>query len=265
VWYSTKRGTLRRHGYAHHGGSALLAATVGRLPVARHETTFSLGILLHPWVEGASLLDVGCGNGRYLDLMRALGWSRVVGVDTSASAVRAAREQLGIEAHCGDVRDVGLPDGSFHAVSISHTLEHVDDPAAVLAEIRRATKPGGRIAIVVPNVRSLLSRTLRESWLHLDTPRHLVVFSPRGLRSAVERAGLQLESLTTSPRGAYGVALLSMIRAAGEPHPGFKDPPRFGLRRRLAARTLAGLERALCAARASVGEELFAVARAPGP
>ena len=61
---------------------------------------------------------------------------------------------------------------------MSHTLEHVDDPTAVLAEVRRVVRPGGRIVIVVPNVRSLTSRILREHWLGIDTPRHLVNLSP---------------------------------------------------------------------------------------
>jgi 2-polyprenyl-3-methyl-5-hydroxy-6-metoxy-1,4-benzoquinol methylase len=84
--------------------------------------------LLHPYVEGGSLLEVGCGSGRYLDLMRALGWKRVVGVDFSAKAVEQAKDTLGLEVYCGELRDVVLEPESFDAVSLSHTLEHVPDP-----------------------------------------------------------------------------------------------------------------------------------------
>ena len=262
-WYALRRGVLSRHyGYFGLGGSALLAATVGRLPPVRGMATFSLGPLLHPLVPGGALLDVGCGSGGYLDLMRALGWRRVVGVDTSPAAIRQARDVLGLEAHVGDVREVQLPEGSFDAVSMSHTLEHVDDPAAVLAELRRITRPGGRIAIEVPNVLSLCSHLLGSHWVGVDTPRHLVNFSPRGLETAVGRAGLRLESLRTSAEGARGVALFSWSRARGDDHAIYTDAAyRFGAGRRALAIGLAGLERALCAARIDAGEEIWAVAR----
>src|SRR4051794_41018242 len=133
TWYALRRGVLSRdYGYRDLGGSALLAATVGQLPPIRGVAAFSLGPLLHPLVPGGALLDIGCGSGSYLDLMRALGWSRVVGVDTSPAAVRQARDVLALEAHVADVREVHLSEASFDAVTMSHTLEHVDDPAEVL-------------------------------------------------------------------------------------------------------------------------------------
>ena len=263
TWYALRRGVLDwDYGYRDLRGSALLAATVGRLPLVRGAAAFSLGPLLHPLVPGGALVDLGCGSGRYLDLMRALGWCRVVGVDTSPAAVRQARDVLGLEAHLGDVRDLRLPEGSFDAVTMSHMLEHVDDPAEVLAEARRITRRGGRIAIEVPNVRSLSSRLLGSHWVGLETPRHLVNFSPRGLRTAVERAGLRLESLQTSAQGARGVALFSWSRARGDDHAIYTDAAhRFGAGRRALATGLAGLEHALCAARVDAGEKLWAVAR----
>ena len=263
TWYALRRGALsRNYCYRDLGGSALLAATVGRLPPVRCMAAFSLGPLLHPLVPGGALLDIGCGSGRYLDLMRALGWCRVVGVDTSPAAVRQARDVLALEALVGDVREVHLPEGYFDTVTMSHTLEHVDDPAEVLAEARRVTRPGGRIAIEVPNVRSLSSRLLGSHWVGLEPPRHLVNFSPRGLKTAVGRAGLRLESLRTSAQGARGVALLSWSRARGDSHATYTNAAHgFGVGRRALATGLAGLERALCAARVDAGEKIWAVAR----
>lgn len=264
LWYMTVRGTLRaRYGYEHLGGSRLLGATLGRTPPLHARATFSLGPLLHPWQPDGALLDVGCGSGRYLDLMRALGWSRVVGVDISERAVRTARDALGLEAYEGDMREVSFPAASFDAVSLSHTLEHVDDPVALLKEIRRVTRPGGRVAIIVPNVRSMLSRLLGEHWLGLETPRHLVNFTPLGLRIVLEEAGLQIASLTTSPQGSYGVALFSLSRARGDPRDVYtNERHRFGIWRRSIAGAASSLERALCAAGRPAGELIAAVARA---
>jgi SAM-dependent methyltransferase len=261
AWYSAKRGALARRGYTELGGSRVLGRAVTVVPVLGDAATFSQGVLLHPWVPGGALLDVGCGNARYLDLMRALGWSRVVGVDTSAAALRQVDRELDIETHCGDIRDVALPEASFDAVSMSHTLEHVDDPAAVLAEVRRVAKPGGRVAIQVPNARSLAARLLGERWVGWEVPRHLINFSPAGLRRSIDRSGLRLETLSTSAQGSYGVFLFSMSRAFGDPHDVYTDDRhRFPLRRRLPAALLSGAERALRRG-TPVGELICAVAR----
>jgi SAM-dependent methyltransferase len=224
--------------------------------------TFQLGVLLHPWKDGGSLLDVGCGSGRYLDLMRALGW-RTFGVDISQEAVAVAQEALGVDARAGDLAQMVLPADSFDAVSLSHTLEHVADPSALLAEVKRVTKPGGRIAILVPNMRSMMSRLLREYWLGLEIPRHLILFSPDGLRIAVERAGLRVESVATYATGARGVAAFSLSRRRGDPRSVYtNDRYRFGVGHRAQAMTLAAIEGVLCAAGLPYGEQLTAVARA---
>ncbi|HTN24538.1 MAG TPA: class I SAM-dependent methyltransferase [Solirubrobacteraceae bacterium] len=263
AWYAATRGLLRaRYGYAELGGSALLGNLIRVAPPLQRRATFSLGVLLHPWRPGGALLDVGCGAGGYLDLMRALGWAHVAGVDISARGVETARDALGIEAHQGDLAQVGFDDETFDAVSLSHTLEHIADPVALLREVRRVTRPGGRIAILVPNVRSMLSRLLGSYWLCLDPPRHLVNFSPAGLRIAIERSGLELESLRTWSQGATGVAAFSVARWRGDPHGVYtnSDHP-FGPRRRAVASTLAGVESALCALGVPAGEQIGAVAR----
>ena len=263
VWYAAVQGLLRnQYGYEELGGSAALGALVRSVPPLRRRATHSLGILLHPWRPNGSLLDVGCAAGGYLDLMRALGWRRVVGVDISERGVATARDVLGIEAYQGELAGIGFPDATFDAVSMSHTLEHVAHPVQFLTEIRRVTRPGGRVAIVVPNVRSMLSGLLGEYWVGLDPPRHLVNFSPRGLRIAAERSGLRVESLRTWTYGATGMAKFSIARARGDAHSVCNDADyRFSLARRSIATGLAGAEKALAALGLPAGEQIVLVAR----
>jgi hypothetical protein len=131
---------------------------------------------------------------------------------------------------------------------------------ALLAEVRRVTKPGGRVAIIVPNVRSVGARVLGEHWFHLDTPRHLTNFSPDGLRVAIERSGLGIESLRSSARGGYLTALYSVRRARGEQDVLGATDSAFGARR-FAAAALVGAESALSLVGLPFGQELWAVAR----
>jgi SAM-dependent methyltransferase len=267
IWYAAKKGLLaREHGYRHLGGSRLLA-TLLVLPFLnglRGKASFELRVLLHPWVAEGALLEVGCGAGMYLDLMRALGWKRVVGVDFSETAIRSAREELKLEAYCGELSGVGLEANSFDAVSLSHTLEHIPNPLAFLAELRRLMKPGGRLAIVVPNLESTCARVYEKYWMALDPPRHVVDFTSGSLRLALERAGFGVESISTSPASARDIALVSNSRRKGDARAIHTDPQhRFGPVRRLSAWSIGAWERLACGLGKPAGEEILAVARKP--
>lgn len=264
LWYAVKRSILAyQYGYRHLGGKRLISALT-RLPLLRalrQRATFALDVLLHPFVENGSLLEIGCGSGMYLDLMRALGWRRVAGVDISASAIAQARELLGLEAYCGELKDAGFAEESFDAVSLSHTLEHIAEPALLLGELCRIMKPNGRIAIVVPNGDSLAARRYGVDWFHLDAPRHMVNFTGRALATALGRAGFVIEQMTTRPAGSYDVALLSYIRQTGAAlavHQALSNPPLAG---RIEALRLSLFEHALCSLGYLAGEELLVVAR----
>jgi SAM-dependent methyltransferase len=267
IWYAIKRGILaHRYNYKHLGSWKHLSFLT-HLPLLWpliNRATFQLKVLLHEYVENGSLLEVGCGSGAYLDLMRALGWKRVVGVDFSAKAVKMATDTLGLEVYCGELNEVGLEPDSFDAVSLSHTLEHVPDPVTFLCDVRRVMKPGARLAIIVPNVESLSSRVYADYWLALEPPRHLVNFNRRGLATALERAGFSIETLTTTPRGSYQVPLFSHSRRAGDDHAAYTDAEhRFPIHRRLRALALSMVERVQCALGLSAGEEVMAVAVKP--
>jgi SAM-dependent methyltransferase len=262
LWYLLVRGLLSRdYGYP-LGGLRAAAVILRAIPPLRERATHRLGVLLQPWRPNGAVLDVGCGAGSYLDLMRALGWSRTAGVDISASAIESARA-LGLEAYVGELADAGFSDGEFDAVSMSHTLEHVSDPVGLLREVRRVTKPGGRIAIVVPNVQSLSSRIFGERWVGLETPRHLVNYSKDALAQVLADAGLVVESIAMRTHGVRRTALFSLSRYRGDAHAVYSDDRHhFTISRHATAAAIAAVEVALCALGRPAGELLVAVARA---
>jgi ubiquinone/menaquinone biosynthesis C-methylase UbiE len=101
------------------------------------------------------IVDVGCGNGTYLAELarRGLG-SRALGVDLSLGMLAAARERLsGAQRSAAlanaDVSVLPLRDSTADLVLAPHMLYHVPDPAAGLRELRRVTRPGGRVVIVL--------------------------------------------------------------------------------------------------------------------
>jgi SAM-dependent methyltransferase len=110
-----------------------------------------------------SVLDVGCGQGhwgRLLDRVTARG-ATTVGVDKEARWVAEAARQAETAGagsrfcyRLGEANALDLPDASFDLVTCQTLLIHVPDPAAVIAEMVRVTKPGGLVLAAEPNNRA---------------------------------------------------------------------------------------------------------------
>ena len=165
--------------------------------------------------EGGRLLDVGCGNGVFLDVMRQLGWE-VTGVDPDGAAVTVARQKLGLQVFEGSLEEAGLPGGHFDAITMNHVIEHVPDPIGTLRECHRVLRPGGRLVVATPNISSLGRRLFDDAWVLWDPPRHLHLFSQSALRACAELAGLEISELRTTARGApYTHAASGLIRRDG--------------------------------------------------
>ena len=126
-------------------------------------------------IPGARLLDIGCGYGDFILACKQRGWE-VVGAEQAASPIFDRREELGLDIVT--VEDLAeLPDASFDVITLWHVFEHLADPRALLREIRRLLKVGGRLLIEVPNFGGWHGRFGGAAWHHLDVPRHLLHFS----------------------------------------------------------------------------------------
>lgn len=134
------------------------------------------------------LLDVGCGRGELAGAFVRRGWT-AAGVDPSPDAVRVARS-LGIDAREGTLDDVAWEPGSFDAVVLHHSLEHVPDPVTTLRRAGELLRPGGRLFVAVPYWGSWQRRRFGSRWFHLDLPRHLQHFDEVSLADAIRAAGL---------------------------------------------------------------------------
>ena len=171
---------------------------------------------LQPGRPGARLLDVGCGVGAYLEEMARLGWEPW-GVDLSPHAAAAAAQRLETPAErifVGRVEDARFGDESFDLVTMSHVLEHLSDPAVVLARIRRWLWPTGTLRIWVPNLASLEARTFRRLWFGLDVPRHLWHFTPQSLTALLDHAGFAVERLVPEYQASSLAGSVALLRDA---------------------------------------------------
>lgn len=141
-------------------------------------------------------LDVGCGRGDLAALLMRRGW-RMAGVEPSPAACEAARLR-GVDARCGTLATVQLEPDAYDAIVFKHSLEHTSDPRRDLGAVARALAPGGLLLITVPNFGCWQAKRLGARWYHLDLPRHRTHFTRQALVAALESAGLDLVSASTS-------------------------------------------------------------------
>jgi len=151
------------------------------------------------------LLDVGCGGGLFLGMMRRRGF-RVVGLDFSRDAAALAWRRQGVPAVAADLEHAPFLPGSFAGITMSHVMEHLPDPCAYLAAAHRLLEPDGRLVVHVPNAASLQFHLLGRRWNGIDVPRHLFDYRDRDVERVLEMMGFQVVrrsyfSLRDNPAG----------------------------------------------------------------
>lgn len=129
-----------------------------------------------------TVVDVGCGGGILSEAMAARG-ARVTGIDLAESALQAAREHLqqsGLEVeylHSSVEQLAARRPGEFDVVTCMELLEHVPEPAALIADCARLVKPGGHLFFATIN------RTAKAWALAIVGAEYLLSMLPRGTHS----------------------------------------------------------------------------------
>jgi len=138
------------------------------------------------------LLDLGCGSGNLMARHQALGWE-VFGIDNDARACAACRSRS-LPVHEGTIFDAPQT-GKFDVVLMSHFIEHVRDPVAVLRTASEFLADQGRIVLRTPNIQSAAFKIYGSCWFALDAPRHVHLFTPDTICRLAEQAGLVVRGL----------------------------------------------------------------------
>ena len=149
------------------------------------------------------ILDIGCGRGGLLRTLSAL--------DCDCYGLERADftppgDAAGFTYKFGELLAQDFPEESFDLVVIWHVLEHLPDPAATLGQATGLLRPGGVLALAVPNFASRQARWFTVDWFHLDLPRHLWHFTANDLNGLCESLGLNRQhssglSLEQNPFG----------------------------------------------------------------
>ena len=144
----------------------------------------ALEAFAHSLPRGARVLDAGAGEGQYSRLFSA---QRYCGVDLGVGDPAWNYGRLDVMA---DLAALPFRDGAFNAAVNIVTLEHVREPARVVAEIARALAPGGRLLLVAP-----------QEWEVHQSPNDYFRYTRHGVKHLLESAGLAADEIR--PVGGY--------------------------------------------------------------
>ena len=181
------------------------------------------GILRHLSRPPASYLDVGCGNGRFLDLMASRGMpaGSLYGLEldrTTVDRLKARGYQVFSERveECDDI-----PAGSIDLATMFHVIEHVDRPDAVIRRLAEWLAPGGVLALETPNLDSWDARLFQDRyWGGYHIPRHWHLFTPPTLTRLLTAAGLDVVAVRYETGHSFWLySLHHLLRYGTPPHP----------------------------------------------
>ncbi len=158
-------------------------------------------------LRGSVVMDVGCGAGSFLDLVKGL-CRLTIGIEPTAS-LRQAVVAKGHVAfpYCSDV--AAEWEGRVDVAALFSVIEHVDDPRGLLKDIRRLLRPGGRLLLSTPNRRDWLLDVLPDDYASFFYRLvHTWYFDADALRRLVELAGFAQASVVYSHRFDLSNAVL---------------------------------------------------------
>ncbi len=170
----------------------------GQQAVARHALWRRRLRWLQKLGGSGPLLDVGCGDGGFLEAACEAG-IEVRGTEFSPYAAAYIQRTLGIPVATGELQNLSLPDDAFNTITLWHSLEHTRDPLQVLRAARRLLRPSGLLVVAVPNARDVVFRwvyrLVKRHPPHLFSPAdrelHLFGFTADSLRTILAQAGFE--------------------------------------------------------------------------
>lgn len=149
------------------------------------------------------ILDVGCGDGGFLELAQQNGWTGV-GFDYETRMIALGKAR-GVEVHVSEFAAfcASRAAGEFDAITLFDVLEHTPEPLELLGKLIPLLKKGGHVALTLPNAMRPIPFTREE---HDYPPHHFTRWTPEAMRGFLERNGF---SVVHQDAGSLKLAYLS--------------------------------------------------------
>lgn len=155
------------------------------------------------------LLEIGCGNGFFLEEALDQGFANVCGVEPSRSAVGRASERVRDKIICDMMRPGLFPTSQFDVVCMFQVLDHMPQPGQLLDECLKVLKRGGLILSLNHNSQSVSARILRERSPIIDLE-HTYLYSPGTMRGIFTAHGFEVLAVR-AVRNTYSLRYLLQL------------------------------------------------------
>ena len=141
------------------------------------------------------VLEIGSGGGEFSYLLTKKGFD-VSAIEPNEGYGNYSQEQYGLNVQIGFAQNLEFAAESFDFITMSHVLEHVDNPTTMLEKLRTWLKPNGILALEVPNVEAVCQSP--KSTFHTA---HLFNFNPETLALLAEKTGFSVVQSVVSEDG----------------------------------------------------------------
>ena len=137
--------------------------------------------------DDARILDVGCGDGYLLYLLREMGYKNLYGCDRFMDN----RHDANIDLIKGGV---DVCEGEYDLIMFNHSFEHMDEPLKVLKCASEKLSKNGKISISIPVANSNAYKKYGKYWVQLDAPRHFFIHSVKSIEMLTKQVNLKIEN-----------------------------------------------------------------------
>ena len=185
--------------FEYEGEADNIRATYGR---------YLAGTAPHQTRKGA-LLEIGCGNGFFLEEALSQGYRPVQGIETSRIAVESAPPIIREKIICDAMRPGIFSPEHFEIICLFQVIDHLPEPGVILDECYKLLRPGGLILLISHNVESISAKLLKNRSPIIDIE-HTYLFSPATLTRLLVRHGFQVVN-SGSVRNTYTLHYLAQM------------------------------------------------------
>lgn len=159
------------------------------------------------------LLEIGCGDGFFLDVARSEGWE-VYGTEYNPRSIAVCKSK-GIPIRDGEVRPSDWAITDFDVVLSMEVIEHTRDVRHEAAAMIALCRPGGLLYLTTPNFNSISRRILGANWSVICYPEHLQYFNRRSLKKLFNSLGI--DTVKVKATGISPGRLLEGLRKKRNP------------------------------------------------
>lgn len=176
----------------------------GYYPEAREEYPIVIEEIRKRYGDQATVLDIGCGAGYFLEQLRASGVNNISGIDLTASSVEVARKK-GLNVFCERIEESNR--GPYDVVCSFHCLEHVEDPVGLIEHSLRQLNTNGTLFISTP----YSPQAIEYGWYHPmnNPPHHTLRLNRKAYEKLAAITGCTIELINFS-----GMSARSQFRAS---------------------------------------------------